>query len=411
MLQELQDFIIEEGDSLEKLNVFLNQPNYFEILGVSHRELQHSNFLQWLLNPKSSHNIGSYFLKNFINILELSPEQMLKINLSNLENTKIYREFHDIDLLILNEELKFTICIENKIKSPKSGKKQLIKYYETVENLWGEEDHCNYYVYLTPYPRVLTKKELDIDYVNITYLQILEILEGTMNNISISMKYLPLISSYIENLKKNIMKTSKEALFAQEIYKKHRKVIDFIVKNKPNLYSKKLYAEINEYFESSDKYENLTPQHKSIIRILPKSVKSIFDFDSHSWKETTSMFALEIFIAQEKIWMKFCFGHIWIKDKEKFNKLQNIKNSMFGEMKQFKSISKGILSRSRSTSKYPSVANFPILKIDDKIVNEAENYFEAFKTGFEKFETETLNRWIKELEENTLFSKYPSPLT
>ena len=51
---------------LERLQVGLNEPNIFDILRVSSQEIRHSNFLAWLLNPKGSHGLGSYFLKRIL---------------------------------------------------------------------------------------------------------------------------------------------------------------------------------------------------------------------------------------------------------------------------------------------------------------------------------------------------------
>lgn len=42
--------------------------NLMDILRVSHKELQHSNFLSWLFNPTESHNLGDFALKEFIKI-------------------------------------------------------------------------------------------------------------------------------------------------------------------------------------------------------------------------------------------------------------------------------------------------------------------------------------------------------
>ncbi|MFH1915624.1 MAG: PD-(D/E)XK nuclease family protein [Nanoarchaeota archaeon] len=35
--------------------------NFFDIIGVSTRELSHSSFLAWLLNPRASHKLGVLF--------------------------------------------------------------------------------------------------------------------------------------------------------------------------------------------------------------------------------------------------------------------------------------------------------------------------------------------------------------
>ncbi|PKV51720.1 PD-(D/E)XK nuclease superfamily protein [Aquimarina sp. MAR_2010_214] len=398
-IEKLQNLVIDENQRLEKLKLFLSQPNYLEILGISHRELQHSNFLAWMMNSRASHDIGNYFLKSFINLLPLPPEDKIRINLSNLEGTKIHREFNDIDLLIVNTELKFTICIENKIKASKSGDNQLLKYYEIVENTWSDKEHKNYYVYLTPFPRTLTEKEIEIEYVNLTYQSILDILEDTVISKRPSEETTPLIDNYINNLKKNIMGISEEAKLAQEIYKKHKTAIDFIVNNKPTLYSPELFGQINDFFIQHEQYQNLTPKDKNIIRVLPLNTIPYFNHKTNSWDGTQSSFALEIFCEREKIWIKFCFGAINTKSEEERHRLQKIKDDAFSGMKEFKSISSKIIRRSKSSSGYPSVANFDIVKLNDKVFSETEDVFSAFKLKFQKFEKNTLEKWSDEVEQ------------
>lgn len=399
MIENLEKLIIQDGLQLEKIKAYIDQPNYLEILGISHRELQHSNFLAWIFDSKASHNAGNFFLKSFINTLPLDSSVKIKLNLSNLEGTNVLREYQDIDLLIVNESVGFTICIENKINADKSGGNQLIKYYEIVENTWTALSHQNIYVYLTPTPRTLTKEEIDINYVNITYREILEILEETRISINLAEYSIPLIENYIQNLRKNIMADSNEILLAQEIYRKHKKAIDFIVNNKPSLYSKELYNKINQYFIDHSEYENLTPKDKNIIRVLPKSISSHFALNSNSWQETSSIFALEIFCEQNKIWIKFCFGGIWNHDEERKSHIQKEKTNLFQKMKEFKSLVKYKVTRSKPESNYPSVANIDIVKITDKIVQEIDDKFEVFKKSFEKVETEVINDWIKEVNE------------
>ncbi len=398
MKKLMQDLIIEEDLNFEKLDQFLKEPNYLEILGVSTKELQHSNFLAWFLNSTTSHNTGSFFLKNFINLLSIRSENKIKINLSNLENTEILREFNNIDILIVNKDLKFTICIENKINAGKTGENQLLKYYEIVETIWSDEEHKNYYVYLTPHPRELTEKEVNVGYENITYLSIIEILENTIKSKKPSYETMPLIKNYLTNLKKNIMGQSEEIILAQNIYRKHKSAIDFIIESKPNLSN--LFDSINKHFKEHSKYKNLTPDDKRIIRILPKEILDFFELKTFSWGEIDKIFTLEIFCEQEEIWMKFCFGGIWVEDEKIKEDFQLKKDKLFKKMKAMKSIQSGIVTGSKSSSRYPAVAKFTIMKIDDEIIFKENSLFDAFVTKFKELEKNIINKWTNEIKDN-----------
>jgi hypothetical protein len=43
--------------AFEELKLRLERPNVFEVLGIARREVRHSNFLGWLLDPAGSHGL------------------------------------------------------------------------------------------------------------------------------------------------------------------------------------------------------------------------------------------------------------------------------------------------------------------------------------------------------------------
>ncbi|MEO1438406.1 MAG: hypothetical protein AAFV80_22895, partial [Bacteroidota bacterium] len=101
----------------------------------------------------------------------------------------------------------------------------------------------------------------------------------------------------------------------------------------------------------------------------------------------------------EKIWMKFCFGAIRAEKLTERNRLQKIKDNAFYKMKEFKSISKNKIRRSRSSSEYPSIANFDIIKLNDKIFTQTDDVFKAFEMKFQEFEKDILEKWSDEVEQ------------
>lgn len=59
--------------------------NIFDILGLSHREDPHTNFLAWLLDPQGSHAIGDAFLRRFLGLLPISALSDLVANVDALQ--------------------------------------------------------------------------------------------------------------------------------------------------------------------------------------------------------------------------------------------------------------------------------------------------------------------------------------
>lgn len=124
--------------------------NIFNILFYGHEEVTlHSRFISYLLSLKEQN-----FLELFVRkILEIKEE---KFDINNCEvtpNEQNKSEYEEIDILIVNEEERQAIIIENKIhaepsihKDAKDGYRgQLERYYNTITK--GEdktEKRCKY---------------------------------------------------------------------------------------------------------------------------------------------------------------------------------------------------------------------------------------------------------------------------
>lgn len=396
MINQLQALILDESQNLLKIEHTSKTLSFMEILGVESKELQHSNFLKWLFSPSENHQINDFFLRGFINLLNLEPERQIELNLADLNDTQVVREKDNIDILIINERLGFVICVENKIWSGLADH-QLSKYHQIIEYQFSESIQ-KIYVYLTPFIRPLPPEYQDI-YVNITYTDISKLMQETIRFNDLPNEYINMINDYMTNLDKNILGRSKETELAQAIYNKHKRAIDFIWKHRPNFGS--IFNEINTFFSKNKNYVNLTPKDKRIIRILPTQIGNKFNHPFHSWGGTDSIFAIEIFCEAEKVIITFCFGGIWGYEAlpAQHQEYQDLKTKYFDGMKEFESLKKYIRLKSKSTSHYPYVAIKNLLQIDSEIIFKSDTLFDAFKIEFEKFEREVLDKWVLEVNE------------
>lgn len=70
-LSEIRNSIIKFNNDVttQLLKAYYNEKSYSEILGVIRRELSHSNFICWILNPDESHGLSDFGLKRFFEIL------------------------------------------------------------------------------------------------------------------------------------------------------------------------------------------------------------------------------------------------------------------------------------------------------------------------------------------------------
>ena len=279
-IEELYSKLLINPD-FERLEIMRNQPNIFEILGVSHFEIRHSHFLAWLFNPNGNHGIGDYFLKrflldifqdertnhssfsNFKNFHILSIHQLLK------ENIIIHREKYNIDILIEFESA--IIVIENKIHAGE-GNDQLQRYHDIIKDNENYKSKKPIFVFLTKYGHEASLKDL---YIEISYQDnILKYLNDLIEfqSDSIQDHVLIYLKDYVDNLNKNIMKQDPANILAEKIYRQHQDLFDFIIANKTN----PVQIIINVITqELQNKGYSLGSGDNFFLRFLPKSIYEI----------------------------------------------------------------------------------------------------------------------------------------
>ena len=111
---ELKALMLDED--FTRLQSLVNgEVNLMNILGVSKKELPHSNFLAWFFNVKESHNLGDYAIKEFIKIYFQENElsnfgnksslSVFEFALMNFDDLEVRREHKNIDLILISVEL------------------------------------------------------------------------------------------------------------------------------------------------------------------------------------------------------------------------------------------------------------------------------------------------------------------
>ena len=398
---ELKEFLIQGSYDLQSIEEVINEFNPFSVLGVEKYEIRHSNFLAWLLEPSGNHKAGNFFLRQLINLhSEMDNSLKVKYLLDDLNDVVVFRERKNIDLLIVSEKLKFVICIENKVYADRSGEGQLTNYSEAVNDEWNsKKGYKCFFVFLTATKNDLTEEESKAGWVPLLYEKLIEIITDLSQNTNLQDKVLDFIKFYIKNFKRNIMPEKDEkAQLAIRIYKKHKKVIDYIVSQLPNLNHYKNIEIAYDYFLTrKEDYELLTPNDKSIIRILPHSVKEYFTNKGfYSWEsEIDTMFAIELIFTPSNLIIKFCFGAI--KNEDKKRELQELKSNYFKKMQIFSSLS-GRIKKSKPESAYPGIIEEELISNEDFI--DSESFEKLFISKFKAFEYDNILPWIKDCKEN-----------
>lgn len=241
-----------------KLDKELAKFNIFHATDMKSREIKHTKFLGYLLDPNESHRMGTKFLWEFIRRLSANGVGGLDLINLNLEYTKVtieytLRENGRLDLLLeipKNNEL-LVIAIENKIQATQAPD-QLKNYREQINNqLPGTKK----FVYLT-----LNDEEPNDqnEWANVTYGNtvapaIIALLSESEETLSTYLKFI--LQDYIEIIKKDEEKTDKAFEFyeltKEEVKRKVRSIKNSKI-NSPEYKLQLLYPRAFDYIRSYD---------------------------------------------------------------------------------------------------------------------------------------------------------------
>jgi hypothetical protein len=224
---QIRDEIIKfkNDPDFQKLEAFYYAKSFSEILGVSRREISHSNFLAWLLSSGESHNLGNFPIKKLLDILLKFSNEKVKTKHRTLfdsfvtedyviEKLEVRSEYVIqtvgridiyVELTILQSDVKrkIILVIENKVES-KENNDQTNNYYKHFNRVVDGDDIV-IYVYLTPLSTLdlieLTEPECNCkEFIQINYQSIVDYLIEPALNQNVSSKTQSILTEYLKSL-------------------------------------------------------------------------------------------------------------------------------------------------------------------------------------------------------------------
>ncbi|MEM9545058.1 MAG: PD-(D/E)XK nuclease family protein [Bacteroidota bacterium] len=278
--------------------------NLMSILNVSHRELQHSNLLAWLLAPNETHGLDDFFIKEFIKLYfkendyqDLGTETS-KLSVFDFVNMKfddleIKREHKNIDILLLSPANKLCILIENKIYS-KESRGQLTKYRLYIENEYPEYRH-KIYIYLSLFEQKISQDE-EHHYIRLTYDHIKKLIKLALdrNSYGKSNNTRFVLEQYLQTLKSLMNENEQIEKLSKDLYKKYKAAFDLVFKyatpNAASLVPHRLVELIKKEqsiipFSTSKTYVRFQPNfiHRLLPKLKEKGYVSLDDDLSNNW--------------------------------------------------------------------------------------------------------------------------------
>ena len=227
---------IDDNEDLERLETILDQFNLFESLGLVRQEIRHSAFLRWLLDPRETHGLGDYWLRQFLRQIIKAGEGMSGGFLSlfdlddlNLGQAEVRKEWRNIDLLILDQEHRFVCVIENKVDSGE-GEGQLERYRHIVEQEFG--DYKKAFVFLT----ISGDDPSDDSYIPVSYSDLVATIENALKRreSQLNDEIKLFIQQYVDMVRRHIVEDSEIQELCRRLYQNHRRALDLIFNHRPD---------------------------------------------------------------------------------------------------------------------------------------------------------------------------------
>lgn len=214
---------LESDEAFLELSKKYNALNLFEILKITKAEIRHSNFLAWLLDPKGNHRLQDRFLRAFAANLGQSGSVP-----QDVSDCIVFREWRDVDLLVICESGKYLLCIENKVFSREHGT-QLQRYHEILTKEYPGYNIS--FAFLTPDGAIPEKETDQQDWQPVSYTDILDAIRSARNGVTLSPEVGMLLDHYTEAVMKHITGDKDTERLCKEIYAKHRDILDLIFEN------------------------------------------------------------------------------------------------------------------------------------------------------------------------------------
>jgi len=210
---DLINHLISDPD-FKKLQLWNQDVNAFQLNSM--RETNHSRMIEWVLNPRESHCLGTGPLTWLLNTcwkvaMDQDEEERpdffqegyatpLHVSQMNLQGSVFFHE-HDageygyIDLLVMCPEEKLAIVVENKYGANET-KGQLQRYKR-----WGEENLKGYnvlYLHMDGYEK--WDGAQSYQWLKVSYDWLIEILKEAKDNESVPVRVTQLIEDYYHTL-------------------------------------------------------------------------------------------------------------------------------------------------------------------------------------------------------------------
>ena len=280
---EAIDRFLADHQDFEVLCSRLSEFNVFQALKIDQIEIRHSNVLAWLLDPEESHGLRDMALRRVLsNILLLSDKSIHGLTAGDVEMmdfpyVEVLREWHNIDILVIDRSNKIILFIENKIHSGES-KGQLNKYKNIIVNSFVGFKIVPVFLTLTGQDPHDTDGGDYICYSHGNLYRVLKILfEQQKSKLAQNVQFF--MQHYLDTLRRLTMQDQNLMELCKKIYRKHKLALDTIFEyGKASDFKRAVEA----LLEKENEFEILSAGVSSVW-FVPKSWANIIPENGIAW--------------------------------------------------------------------------------------------------------------------------------
>lgn len=309
--------LVMNSKELIALEARLSRFNVFRVLRAAQHEIRHSNMLAWLFDPDESHGLSDLFLRRWLMqvVHDAGPADAagplpspIEIDALSIDYVEVEREHEGIDLLVSLKTTRgqtWVICIENKVESTQHSN-QLTKYRGYVERRFSSAAR-RLFIFLT-------KNEEDPEdpsFITSSYTTIERVLGGCIKERKSVIRPEPrlLLEQYRELLGEDFVDEGRTALLARQIYQKHRKAIDVILKYREDAISIAT-ATMEDVLRTN--FEGLAvslgTRNKGYVRFLPPEWAIPENAGGDAWGKTGRFIVVEVYLWASKVELHIAIG-------------------------------------------------------------------------------------------------------
>ncbi len=215
---------LKDINCLDNIEASIGKETVFDVLGMARNEIRHSRMLKWLLDPHGSHGLGTRFLSAFLQSVCKVGGDVFDLMMADLDTFRVYHEYKNIDILLVSNESKVVVAIENKVDSTEHGD-QLSRYEKVVEADFPTNKFKRAFVFLTPDGSKASRENwLPVGYNP----NIVEAIEYCREKQAVAPDAELIIEHYHELLRREFMKKDMLAEVCNKIYQDHKRALDLI---------------------------------------------------------------------------------------------------------------------------------------------------------------------------------------